>query len=191
MKQGTINLTDILSLITREIVSSTDEFKNYDCNQILICAASNRSNGRGATYGKLQPLRFENGSPIINHRGRVYAMPNVTFNNHEIKYIIYYYFPKFFDLPAKEKINVMFHELYHISPDFNGDIRRMGKFKKAHGHSKKFFEEQYLYMADSFYKNIKDTSYHSFLEMTSKELLACYKKVTYTRIKTIKPVLVK
>ena len=191
MKKDIINLTEILSLITEEIIKSTDEFKGYDCNQILISAASNRAGSRGVTYGKLQPLKFENGNSLIKHKGRLYAMSKLIYNNHEIKYIIYYYFPKFFDLPAKEKINVMFHELYHISPDFNGDIRRMGKFKKAHGHSKKFFEDQYIYMADSFYQKFQSSIYNNFLEMTSEDLLKVYKKVTYTKIRTIKPILVK
>ena len=73
----------------------------------------------------------------------------------------------------------MFHELYHINPAFNGDIRRMGKFKTAHGHSKKSFEEKYIEYADTFFKTIQNTSYIQFLQMTSEDIRNSFKIVKY------------
>ncbi len=189
MIHSSINLTDTLSLITHEMILRTEEFRGYDINRMLLCCASNRSDSRGGIYGKLVPLKFEDGSDIINFRGRLYTIPKIIHNNIEIRYLIYYYNPKFFDLPAKEKVNVMFHELYHINPDFNGDIRRMGKFKKAHGHSKKSFEKKYLDYSEDFYTFVKDTPYHAFLEMNTKDLKNSFNKISYRRVKTIKPVL--
>ena len=188
MPYETINITDILTLIISDMIQSTDEFRSFDLNRMLICCASNRSDSRGGIYGKLVPLKFENGSDIINFRGKLYTTPKIVHNNIEIKYLIYYYHPKFFDISAREKVNVMFHELYHINPEFNGDIRRMGKVKKAHGHSKKSFEEKYLDYADNFYSYVKETSYHAFLEMNSMDLQKSFKKIKCRRMKTIRPV---
>jgi predicted metallopeptidase len=188
MIHSSINLTDTLSLITHEMIIRTPEFRGYDINRMLICCASNRSDSRGGIYGKLVPLKFEGGSDIINFHGRTYTIPKIIHNNIEIRYLIYYYHPKFFDISAREKVNVMFHELYHISPDFNGDIRRMGKFKKAHGHSKKSIEEKYLVYAEEFYRYVKETPYHAFLEMSSRDLQNSFKKIKCRRMKTIKPV---
>lgn len=188
MIHSSINLTDTLSLITHEMIIRTPEFRGYDINRMLICCASNRSDSRGGIYGKLVPLKFEGGSDIINFHGRTYTIPKIIHNNIEIRYLIYYYHPKFFDISAREKVNVMFHELYHISPDFNGDIRRMGKFKKTHGHSKKSFEEKYLDYAEEFYSYVKETPYHAFLEMSSRDLQNSFKKIKCRRMKTIKPV---
>jgi len=189
MTGESINLTDILTQIIHDMVRSTDEFKLFDLNKILICCASNRKDFKGATYGKLLPLRFKDGSEIIKHNGKFYTIPKLKINNIEILYIIYLYIPKFFNLSVKDKINVMFHELYHISPEFNGDIRRMGNFKSAHGHSRKAFEEKYIYYADSFYKTINNTSYNNFLKMNSEDIKNRYKTVKYRRLKNIKPVL--
>jgi len=185
-----IDLTDVFSLITYEMIKSTDEFMHYDINKILICISSNRAGSRGAIYGKLVPLKFEGGASVVNYKGRLYTMPKIFHNNIEVQYLIYYYFPRFFDLPVREKINVMFHELYHINPDFNGDMRRMGKFKKAHGHSKKAFENRYIEMADNFYNKIYGSHYYNFLSMTSKELHSNFDKITYKRVGNIKPILV-
>jgi predicted metallopeptidase len=189
MAADSINLTDVLTLIIHDMVKSTEEFKSFDLNKILICCASNRKDFRGATYGKLLPLRFKDGSEIIKHNGKFYTIPKVKMNDIEILYVIYLYIPKFFNLSAKDKVNVMFHELYHINPGFNGDIRRMGEFKSAHGHSRKAFEEKYIEYADVFFDKIKDMPYYNFLQMNSDEIQAQFKKVKYRRMKSIKPVL--
>lgn len=188
MNEDSINLTDILTLIINDMIISTDEFRSFDLNRMLVCCASNRKDGRGATYGKLLPLRFKDGSEIIRHNGRYYTIPKLRVNDIEILYVIYFYIPKFFNLSAKDKVNVMFHELYHISPEFNGDIRRMGKVKSAHGHSKKSFEEKYIEYSDIFFDKIKDTPYYNFLNMNAGDIRKHFKKIKYRRMKGIKPV---
>jgi len=189
MTVDSINLTDILTLIIDDIIKTTDEFKSFDLNRILICCASNRKDFKGAIFGKLLPLRFKDGSEIIKHNGKFYTIPKIKVNNTEILYIIYLYIPKFFDLSPKGKVNVIFHELYHINPGFNGDIRRMGKFKAAHGHSRKSFEEKYIEYADAYFKTIQNTPYFSFLQMNSDDIRNRYKTIKYRRIKNVKPVL--
>lgn len=188
MTENTINLTDILTLIIHDIIKATDEFKSYDLNRILICCASSRNDFKGATYGKLLPLRFKDGSEIISYNNRHYTIPKVKINNIEILYIIYFYIPKFFNLSVGDKVKVIFHELYHINPEFNGDIRRMGNFKSAHGHSRKAFEEKYIVYAETFLKTIKNSPYFHFLEMNYEDIHNQFKKILYQRMKQIKPV---
>jgi len=182
-----INLTDVLTLIIHDIIKSTDEFKSFDINKILVCCASNRKDSKGAIYGKLQPLRFKDGSEIIQHNKRYYTIPKIMLNNVEILYILYLYIPKFFDMPIKDKINVMFHELYHISPEFNGDIRRMGNIKSAHGHSKKSFEEKYIKYASKYFNKINETPFYSFLQMNFEDIEKQFRIIKYRRMKIIKP----
>ena len=182
-----INLTDVLTLIIHDIIKSTDEFKSFDINKILVCCASNRKDSKGITYGKLQPLRFKDGSEIVQHNKSYYTIPKIVLNNIEILYILYLYIPKFFELPINDKINVMFHELYHISPKFNGDIRRMGNIKSAHGHSKKSFEEKYIKYASKYFSKINETPFYSFLQMSFEYIETQFKVIKYRRMKSIKP----
>ena len=186
-----LNLTDMLSLLLNEMIIRTEEFSRFDINRILLCCSTNKKPDGGGIYGKLVPLRFENGSEIVSHQGRYYTIPKLRVGNQEILYLMYFYIPKFFNLPAKEKVNVMFHELYHINPAFNGDIRRMGSVKKAHGHSKKSFEEKYIEYAEEFYRYVKDTPYYSFLNMSSRDHMNHFKKIQFRRMKSIKPVEIK
>jgi predicted metallopeptidase len=188
---GDINLTQNLTAIIAEIVSRSPSLAHIDVGRVLVCIGSNRSGRRGGMYGKLIPLRFENGSEIVRYRGRYYTLPAVSHNGTDCLYIIYFYMPRFFDLPWTEKLRVIFHELYHISPRFDGDIRRMGAVKTAHGHSKKHFDSLYAAELKTFSEHIRGTSVMTFLEMNTGALYRSYRKVTGVRMKSPRPVLLK
>jgi hypothetical protein len=186
---GEINLTSHLTAIIADIVRRTPSLGHIDVGRVLICIGSNRSGRRGGMYGKLIPLRFENGTEIVRYRGRYYTLPAVSHNGADCLYIIYFYMPRFFDLPWKEKLRVIFHELYHISPRFDGDIRRMGAVKSAHGHSKKHFDSLYAAELAAFSEHVCSSPALAFLEMNTSALYGSYRKVTGVRMKSPKPVL--
>ena len=191
LKNETIDITEVLTHIIYEIIKHTKIFHNININKLLVCISSNRNSGRGGgIFGKLVPMRFEEGSAIKKFKGRYYSMPEIVHNKEKILYLIYFYMPRFFDLEPMEKLNVIFHELFHISPDFNGDIRRVSKHKAAHGHCKKHFDSQYSQELESFYEYIKETSYMKFLALDSKKIHETFGKVTGRRLKVPKPVLV-
>lgn len=183
----TINITDTLTLLTAHIIEETDIFSHIDLDSCLVCISSNRKNSRGAIYGKVVPLKFKNGSSTVTYRGNLYHMPRVEHRGKELLYLIYYYMPRFFDLSAREKCNVIFHELYHISPWFNGDIRRMGKKKAAHGHSKKHFDTHYEKQLEDYMHMVENTPFIKFLNLTSRDLYRHF-NVVGRRMKIPKPV---
>lgn len=185
-----IDLTLTLTAIIKEIVSRSQPLGHIDVNRILVCVGSNRSGRRGGLYGKLIPLRFKNGSSILKYRGRLYAIPEITNNGYSCLYIIYFYMPRFFDLPWDEKLRVIFHELYHISPRFDGDIRRMGAVKTAHGHSKKYFDTLYDPELRSFIEHMHATPFIEFLGMKTRDIYARYHRVTAVKMKHPKPVII-
>ena len=188
---GEINLTQHLTAIIAHIVGRSPSLGHIDVSRVLVCIGSNRGGRRGGMYGKLIPLRFENGSEIVRYRGRYYTLPTVSHNGADCLYIIYFYMPRFFDLPWTEKLRVMFHELYHISPRFDGDIRRMGAVKAAHGHSKKHFDSLYESELKAFTDHIRDTPAMAFLAMNTGALYRSYRRVTGVRLKSPRPVLLK
>ena len=55
-------------------------------------------------------------------------------------YILNFYLPRFLDLPFREKLTTMLHELWHIGPKFDGDVRRLGGRCFAHGSSQKQYD---------------------------------------------------
>ncbi len=184
-----INITDELSKLIEIISQKSCIFRHIDSSRILVCISSNRSNGRSGTYGKLVPLKFENGDSVQKYNGKYYTIPRIINNGIEQLYIIYFYMPKFFDLPDIEKLRVIFHELYHISEIFNGDIRRMGNSKIQHGYSKKKFNSFFDKELIDFHDFILTTSFIDFLRMDSSFLRREFGKIYCRRMKIPKPVI--
>jgi hypothetical protein len=58
----------------------------------------------------------------------------------EVLYVIYLLMPRFAQLSTPERVQTLFHELYHIAPEFNGDFRRFPGRNFAHGPSRKAFD---------------------------------------------------
>jgi len=185
-----INISSALKDIVAEIAGRVPSFEHIDPEQLQVCVSSNRNNGRGATFGKLVPLRFKGGEELLYFRGRCYAMPRVFQGDTRILYLVYFYSPRFFDLPARDKLRVIFHELYHISPEFNGDIRRFGKGGSAHGNSKKKYDLRFDGELREFLDHIIDTPHWEFLAMDTGALFASYDRVVSHRMRTPKPTVI-
>ncbi len=79
-------------------------------------------------------------------------------------YVIYFLVPRFLNLPLREKLITVFHELYHISPDFDGDIRRFPGRNYAHGSSRKKFNAFIGKLVESYLERIDDPGRLDFLD---------------------------
>jgi predicted metallopeptidase len=155
----TLNLTAELERLIADIVAKSAEFSHIDPRRLLVCVNSSRNSTHGA-FAKIHPLRFHGGELTrVLKRGRsriACIMPEVRHNGVEMLYVIYFTLPRFMDRPLLEKLVTIFHELYHISPAFDGDIRRFPGRNFAHGSSaKKYnllmagFVDKYLQLPSS------------------------------------------
>ncbi|HOW81457.1 MAG TPA: putative metallopeptidase [Spirochaetota bacterium] len=185
-KIPSINLSDTLALMIHEAVRRYPSFGHIDLNRVQVCISSNRG-GRGGIYGKLVPLKFKDGSPVVRHRGKIFRMPDIVMNGVPQLYIIYFYMPRFFDLPPEEKIRVIFHEMFHISGDFNGDIRRMAAVKSAHGHSRDRFDSHFRNEILDFCEYVRQTPFYNFLQLDSRGLKSRFNRITGARMKMPRP----
>lgn len=144
----TLNLTAELERLIADIAARVEAFCHIDPRRLLVCVNSGRSSPHG-TFAKIHPLRFHGGerSRVVKRgRSRIACiMPEVSHNGVAILYVIYFTLPRFMDRPLHEKLVTIFHELYHISPAFDGDIRRFPGRNFAHGASTKRYN---LLMAD-------------------------------------------
>lgn len=155
MVNGTVlNLTMELERLIADIVRQVEEFGHIDPERVMVCVATTRGGGVHGTYAKIHPLRFENGSRTTSvRRGRktlLCEMPAITRGGVEMLYVIYFLTPRFLDLPLREKLITVFHELYHISPECNGDIRRFPGKNYAHGSSRQRFNALMAKFADGY-----------------------------------------
>jgi hypothetical protein len=163
----TLNLTQELELLIRDIVLRVPEFAHVESERLLVCVSSGRITA-GGSLAKIHPLRFAGGEKsTTRRRGRrsiLCTMPTITHLGEEMLYVIYFLIPRFLDLPFREKMITIFHELYHISPDFDGDIRRFPGRNYAHGSSTKNYNALMGRMVDAYLELLPDRSSLEFLE---------------------------
>jgi predicted metallopeptidase len=185
------DFTESMDRLIRHISVSSRKFKHVQPDRLLVAYIQTRSPGIHGVYASCQPLRFKNGEVTTNARGRTYSMPKIVHDGREMLYILYFALPRFMNLDFEAKMTTVFHELYHISPEFNGDIRRFKGKNYAHGHSRRVYNERMKALADDYLSRPDADEYTAFLRMDFEELSRECDGVTGRKISPPKPQVVK
>lgn len=181
----TLNLTGELEILIRDITARTPEFSHIVPEKLLVCVTSGRAS-RGGSLAKIHPLRFAGGERSVKaRRGRrsvLCTMPTIRHQGEEMLYVVYFLVPRFLELSLREKLITIFHELYHISPDFDGDIRRFPGRNYAHGSSTKSYNLLMGTFVDAYLAKLPDHGVLSFLDGDLAALRARHKAIVARRL---------
>ena len=120
---------------------------------IRACDTGQTARGGGRRQSTVQRLRTGQGD---EHR--------------VIFYLLTCYLPRFLDHTFREKLVTIFHELYHISPLFDGDLRRMGGRYHVHSHSQKEYDRLMDRFADRYLALSPPRSVYNFLKWNFRQL---------------------
>ena len=192
----TLNLTAELERLIADLVAVLPVYRHIDPARLLVCVSSTRSGGVGGTYAKIHPLRFPGGTHSgILRRGRrrvTVETPTVTHRGNDILYLIYFLVPRFLDIPLREKLLTVCHELYHISPAFDGDLRRFPGRNYAHGSSRKRYNELVAGIIDEYLQKRAEDALPQFLSRDMAGLRREFttivgRKMTAPRLKVVTP----
>lgn len=153
-----------MRLLCCDIAARLEEFSHVRMDQIAVTFAQTRSRVTHGMQAKLTPLRFEHGSLTTQRKGRQWTVQRLFIDEREMLYILTFYLPRFLELSFREKMITVVHELYHISPHFNGDIRRMAGRYHVHSHSQKEFDRQMGKMVDHYLSHGPPQELYQFLE---------------------------
>ena len=182
---STLNLTGELERLIRDIAARTPEFAHLAPEKLLVCVSSGRP-GRGGSLAKIHPLRFAGGEKSVQRRrGRrsvLCTMPTITHQGEEMLYVIYFMVPRFLELSFREKLITVFHELYHISPSFDGDIRRFPGRNYAHGSSTKSYNQQMGLLVEAYLERLPERSALDFLDGDLAALRSRHKAIVARRL---------
>lgn len=182
----TLNLTAELERLIVDLTATLPDFRHIDPPRLLVCVSTTRSGGIGGTYARIHPLRFPGGSRTsVIRKGRrrlTVEMPAVTHQGNEILYLIYFLVPRFLDLPYREKIITVCHELYHISPAFDGDLRRFPGRNYAHGSSRKKYNQLVAGIVDDYLHLKGKEELPRFLSATTAELRSEHRAIVARRM---------
>ena len=181
----TLNLTAELERLIADICRQVTEFSHIDPARVMVCVATTRGGGVHGTYAKIHPLRFAGGAQTTRlRRGRrilTCTMPAVCHRGVEMLYVVYFLVPRFLDLPFREKLITVFHELFHVSPAFDGDIRRFPGKNYAHGSSTKRYNAYMAQLADAYLDQLEDHRLVAFLDGNMEALRGRYQSIVGRR----------
>lgn len=136
MGKRAYNLTDDISLLVHLLVRRVERLSHIKPGQILHGVSQARTRSRYGVYAQCHGLRFKHGKREHPTRdGHVWQWPIIKVRGQEIFYYITYFLPRFLDQPPRERLHTLLHELYHINPKFNGDLRRFPGRNEFHGHN--------------------------------------------------------
>lgn len=127
--------------VCESICATLGELAHVDMRRVGVGFAQTRRTGRFGMLASLTPLRFAGGAATSRRRGREYTVQRVVdANGVELLYLLTFYLPRFLELDFEEKLTTVVHELWHIGPAFDGDIRRHEGRCYAHSSSKENYD---------------------------------------------------
>lgn len=134
------NFTQHVRALCQKITADIGPLGHVQMSRVAVRYCQTRRQGPFGMQASLSPLRFERGARHRMHRGRWWTIQTVRApDGEEALYLLSFYLPRFMDLPFEEKVATVVHELWHISPDFDGDLRRFQGRCFAHGTSEAAF----------------------------------------------------
>ena len=106
-----------LSLILRDIEARVPEFQHLKAERILVTSGQARKKSRATT----RPFSFAETKTRRSETGRLYK-PIVVVNGKRTRYEITLRPLFFMRSTPRQRLKTLFHELYHISPAFDGTL---------------------------------------------------------------------
>ena len=128
-------------------------------------ARNGRSHGLQA---RVTPLRFHGGRLIRRHRGVPYQVQRFVVDGSDVLYLMTFCLPRFLNQSFDDKLVTVFHELFHISPRFDGDLRRHAGRYAVHSHSQRRYDQHMAKLARAYLATDPDPELHDFLRLNSR-----------------------
>jgi hypothetical protein len=178
------NFTYHIERLCSDAAQRLPELKHIDMTRVATAFAQARKRTSYGLYASLTPMRFEGGSLLYRRGRRQYTVQRLfTSDGCEIMYILTFYLPRFMDLNFREKLTTIFHELWHVSPQFDGDLRRHGGRCYAHTHSQKQYDARMEQLAARYLASAPPGSLYEFLNLRFAELHQRYGRVYGAKVR--------
>lgn len=148
-----------------DLVGRLDELSHIDIHGVAIRFCQARKAVRHGVHASLTPMRFEGGELFSRRRGRTWTLERLyDASGREMLYLLSFYLPRFIDRSFEEKLGTVIHELWHIGPRFDGDLRRHPGRCYAHGHSQKQYDATMRELATTWLSRNPPRETYEFLQ---------------------------
>lgn len=176
------DFTAAMNRLCADMCNRIEALAHIDMDQCLVTVTQARRRTSWGMQAKLTPLRFENGAETSVRNGTKWGCQQVVYKGRPQLYIVTFYLPRFQDQTPREKLVTVVHELYHISPDFNGDIRRFAGRCHAHTGSQAKYDEHMGELVDDWLSCKPSKELYDWLSLPFDRLTTRHGGVTGLKI---------
>jgi hypothetical protein len=159
-----------ISRLCADIVSRADSLRHIDISRLLFGVTQARSGRPHGLQARVTPLRFRNGQLTRRRRDVTYQVQRYFAGGYEFFYLVTFCLPRFLDQDFDDKFVTLFHELFHISPEFDGDLRRHSGRYAIHSRSQRHYDRHMAGLAREYLAGGPDPSLHAFLRLNFTQL---------------------
>jgi hypothetical protein len=154
-----------------DLVARCEALSHIDVSRLLLGVTQARNGRAHGLQARVTPLRFREGRLTRRRRGVTYQVQRYFVGAREMLYLVTFCLPRFLDQDFDDKFVTLFHELYHISPAFDGDLRRHEGRYAVHSRSQRCYDEQMADLAREYLAGRPDESLHAFLRLDFGQLV--------------------
>lgn len=158
--------------LCRDISNRCPALAHIDPNLLLVTFTASRNRTRFGLQARVTPMRVENGSVFTRRRGTLYRVQRYFVDGVEMRYLVTFCLPRFQDQPFEQKLITIFHELYHIAPAFDGDLRRHAGRCQYHTHSKSGYDAHMAELVHAYLAHHPEPALFHFLHSSFAQLWA-------------------
>jgi hypothetical protein len=181
--RGGFDFSDAMRAVCRDITRRLPELSHVNMDRVAVACSQARKRVSHGLYATLTPMRFQGGRALTVRRGRQFTAQRLfDANGRELLYILRFYLPRFVETDLLYKLTTTVHELWHISPEFNGDLRRHAGRCYAHTHSQKQFDAQMQRLARRYFASSPPDETIGFLRLSFRQLIERYGRVYGIRV---------
>ena len=186
-KSAGFDFTTRMRAVCQDMTQRVPELGHIDFPRVAVSFCQTRKSVTHGMYASLTPMRFAGGATSTVRGGRNWGIQRLeNERGREMLYILSFYLPRFLDLDFREKLTTIVHELWHISPQFNGDVRRFRGRCYAHSGSQKSFDAVAERLADDWLSLTPPGELYEFLHHNHRKLSEMHGSVYGTKIPTPK-----
>jgi hypothetical protein len=167
------DFTAAIRSVCTDMAQRLEALSHIEMPRVAIGMCQTRNGDMHGVFATLTPLRFAGGRLETVVRGRRHRIqPLVNSAGQEFLYLLNFYMPRFLNLSLEEKLSTVVHELWHIGPSFDGDLRRHAGRCYAHGASQREYEAQMDRLTRQWLSRDPPHHLYDFLQEPFEELAA-------------------
>lgn len=168
--QKPFHFSEAMRSLCEDVVLQCECFRHLDLSRMLFTFTQARKGVRHGLQARVTPLRFRRGRQTSQRRGREYRVQEYRIGNQEMLYLIDFCLPRYLDRSFEDKFITLFHELYHISPAFDGDLRRHAGRYEFHTGSQKEYDRLMGTLVRDYLMVGANPKRYDFLRLTFDQL---------------------